>query len=100
MLVSQIDYNLIGDIVRAKEAVKESVDGVMEGALTAAHLASEVYVLLEHLDKLEVVWRGTPPTEEAPPEQSAQEAPPPEQPAQEAAAEQPQPEQPPPEGQQ
>ncbi len=107
MLVSQIDYNLIADIVRLKETVKQSVDSVMEGALTAAHLASEVYILLDHLDKLEVVWRGTPPAEEMPPpaavaqpEQPVQETPPvaeaqPEQPAQETPpAEQPQPEQP------
>lgn len=82
MLVSQIDYNLIADIMRLKEVVKESVDAVMEGALTAAHLASDVYTLLDHLDKLEVTWRGTPPTEELP------------------LAEAPQAEQPAPEGQQ
>lgn len=79
MLVSQIDYNLIADIIRLKETVQQSVEGVMEDRLTASHLASDVYMLLESLDKLEVVWRGTPPTEEAPPAEQSQ----PEQPSQE-----------------
>ena len=100
MLTSQIDYNIIADIVRLKESVKQSVEGVMDGSLTAAHLASEVYTLLEHLDKLEVIWRGTPPSEEtvpaaAQPQQPVQEPPPVVQPVQEPPpAEQPQPEQP------
>jgi len=98
MLTSQIDYNVIADIVRMKESVKQSVEGVMDGSLTAAHLASEVYTLLEQLDKLEVIWRGTPPSEEtapaAQPQQPAPEPPPVEQPVQEPPAQQPQPEQP------
>jgi len=64
MLVSQIDYNLVADIVQSKESVKKSVEAVMEGSLTASHLASDVYVLLEQLDKLEDIWRGTPPMDE------------------------------------
>ena len=97
MLVSQIDYNLIADITEMKKAVQESVEAVMEDRLTAGHLASDVYRLLELLDKLENMWRATPPTEEmalvegAQAEQTAQETPP---------AEAPQPEQPAPEGQQ
>ena len=86
MLISQIDYNLIADIVKIKEVVKESVTAVMEERLTASHLASDVYTLLEQLDKLETVWRSTPPTDEASPgepAQPAQEAPPPD--AQQAA---------------
>ncbi|MBD3181024.1 hypothetical protein GF312_01960 [Candidatus Poribacteria bacterium] len=75
--MSQIDYNLISDIVKAKEAVKESVEGVMDENLTAAHLASQVYALLEHLDKLEQAWRATPPTEQAAPAQQPQEEQPP-----------------------
>ena len=105
MLISQIDYNLIADIVRLKEVVRGSIEAVMEEKLTASHLASDVYTLLDCLDKLENVWRGTPPMEEAAPpvgaqpQQPAQESPPagaqPEQPAQEAPpVEQPQPEQP------
>jgi hypothetical protein len=112
LLVSQIDYNLIADIVRLKEVVRESIDAVMEDRLTAGHLASDVYTLLDLLDKLEVTWRGAPPMEEVEParapqvEQPAQEtspaaAPQPEQPAQETPpAEVPQPEQTSPEGQQ
>ena len=94
----QIDSNMIADIVTMKEAVKESVEAVMNGSLTASHLASKVSELLDQLDRLEAIWRaasGEPaPAAEAPPEQPAQEAPPveaqPEQPAQEAPpAEQP-----------
>ena len=74
MLVSQIDYNLISDIIRLKEVVRESVEGVLENRLTASHLASDVYMLLDHLDKLEDMWRGTPPVEETPPAEEAQPA--------------------------
>lgn len=88
MPVSQIDHNLMADIVRSKEVVRQSVEAVMEDRLTAGHLASDVYALLELLDKLEVVWRATPPAEEAP-----AEAPQAERPAQEAVpAEEAQPE--------
>ena len=84
MLVSKVDYNLLSDIMRLKDTVKQSVDSVMEGALTASHLASDVYTLLDELDKLEQSWRATPPTEEmAQPGQPA-EAPPPAAPVQEA----------------
>ena len=97
MLVSQIDYNLIADITEIKKAVQESVEAVMEDRLTAGHLASDVYRLLELLDKLENMWRATPPTEEMALAEGAQAG----QPAQETpSAEAPQPEQPAPEGQQ
>ena len=46
----QVDHDLIGQIVGLKETVKVSVDGAMEGRLTAGHLASDVYALLEVLD--------------------------------------------------
>jgi len=93
MLISKVDYNLLSDIMRLKDAVKQSVDSVMEGALTASHLASDVYALLDELEKLERQWRATPPAEEdlqaAPPAQEVAQpaAPPPaeqEPPAQEA----------------
>ena len=78
MLISKVDYNLLSDVMRLKDTVKQSVDGVMEGALTASHLASEVYALLDELDKLERQWRATPPTEEelqvAPPAEATQAA--------------------------
>jgi len=115
----QVDSNMIADIVTMKEAVKESVEAVMNGSLTASHLASKVSELLDQLDRLEALWRaasGEPapaaeaqpeqpaqeaPAAEAPPEQPAQETPPAEQPAQEQApTEEAQAEQPAPEGQQ
>lgn len=92
MLVSKIDYNLINDIMRLKDTVKQSVDSVMEGALTATHLASDVYALLDELDKLEQSWRATPPTDEAVQPGQPVQAPPPAAPVQEvppAAAETP-----------
>jgi hypothetical protein len=87
----QIDSNMIADIVTMKEAVKESVEAVMNGSLTASHLASKVSELLDQIDRLEALWRAASeepaPAAEAQPEQPAQEAPPaeaqPEQPAQE-----------------
>jgi len=85
----QIDSNMIADIVTMKEAVKESVEAVMNGSLTASHLASKVSELLDQLDRLEALWRAASeepaPAAEAQPEQPAQEAPPAEQPAQEQA---------------
>jgi hypothetical protein len=101
----QIDSNMIADIVTMKEAVKESVEAVMNGSLTASHLASKVSELLDQIDRLEALWRAASeepaPAEEAQPEQPAQEAPPAEQPAQEQApAQEAQAEQPAPEGQQ
>jgi hypothetical protein len=103
----QIDSNMIADIVTMKEAVKESVEAVMNGSLTASHLASKVSELLDQIDRLEALWRAAsekpapaaeaqpeqpaqeaPPAAEAQPEQPAQEAPPAEQPVQEQAAEQ------------
>jgi len=84
MLVSKIDYNLLNDIMRFKDTVKQSVDSVMEGALTASHLASDVYALLDELDKLEQSWRATPPTEETAQPGQPVEAPPPAAPVQEA----------------
>ena len=72
----QVDHDLIGQIVGLKETVKVSVDGAMEGRLTAGHLASDVYALLEVLDTLEGIWKesaqaGAPQVEQ-PPRESEQ----------------------------
>ena len=60
MLVSQIDYNLLSDVVELKETVKQSVDAVMDGKITASHLAIDVQTLLDLLDTLENEWKGAP----------------------------------------
>ena len=76
MPVVQVDYDLIGRIVGLKEIVKVSVDGSMEGRLTAGHLASDVYALLEVLDTLEGIWKesaqAAAPQAEQPPQESEQ----------------------------
>lgn len=64
MLVSKIGYNMIANIVRFKEVVRGSVEAVMDGKITAAHLATDVYALLDLLDKLENEWKGTPPEDD------------------------------------
>lgn len=61
MQVSRIDFNLISQIVEAKEVVKKSVEGVLDEKLTASHLAVDVYALLDLLDMMEQAWKGTPP---------------------------------------
>lgn len=96
MPVYEIEEDMIAEMFELKENVKKSVIAVMEGRLTASHLASDVYALLEKLDKLEVRLVGEPLAEEVPEqaEQPAQEAPSAEQPAEQAQetppAEQPQ----------
>ena len=82
MLVSRIDYNLLSDVIKFKETVKQSVEAVMDGKITASHLATDVYALLDMLDILENEWRGTPPVDDV---TGAAAMPPPE----EAQAEQP-----------
>ena len=82
MLVSKIDYNLISDIVKLKETVKQSIEAVMDEKLTASHLASDVHALLDLLEMLENQWQGAPPEDDT---GGAEE----EQPAEEAQAEQP-----------
>lgn len=69
----EVDQDLMDEIVRLKEVVKGSVDAVMEGSLTAGHLASDVYALLDILDMLENIWRGTQSAEEAQAEQPPSE---------------------------
>ncbi len=64
MLVSRIDYNLLSDVMKLKETVKQSVEAVMDEKITASHLAIDVYALLDLLDILENEWRGTPPEDD------------------------------------
>jgi len=77
MLVSRIDYNLLGDVFKLKETLKQSVEAVMDEKLTASHLAIDVHALLDLLDMLETQWQGTPPEDDsggAEQEQPAEEA--------------------------
>ena len=62
--------------MRVKQLIKGSIDGVMDGTLTAGHLASDIQILLELIDKLQ----ATPVAEQPAPAPSEQPAPQPEQP--------------------
>ncbi len=73
MQVSRIDFNLISQIVEAKEVVKSSIEAVLDEKLTASHLAVDVHSLLDLLDMMEQAWKGTPPESDLAP---APEAPP------------------------
>lgn len=90
----QVDQDLINEILRLKQLIKSSVDGVMDGSLTAGHLASDVYMLLDMLDRLGGASGLQPIQEAAPmvatqPEQTVQEAPPAEEPSSEKPAQEP-----------
>jgi len=110
MAVVEVDKDQIMELFELKQNVKNTVLAVMDNRLTAAHLATDVFGLLELLDKIEIEVVGEPLVEEVPqPEQPAQQpeaqpqeeqAPPPPQPEQQPEqqqesepAEQPQPEQ-------
>jgi len=85
MPVVPIDQDLLNEILRIKQLIKGSVNGVMDGTLTAGHLASDVQILLDLLDsiqipKVEAQAAPAPPTTEQPaqtpkPEQTAKEIP-------------------------
>jgi len=87
MQFSRIDFNLITQIVEAKEVVKKSVEAVLDEKLTASHLAIDVHALLDLLEMMEQAWKGTPP--ESGPEVAAEPPPAAEAPAAEAQAEPP-----------
>ena len=82
MLVSRIDYNLLSDVMKFKETVKQSTEAVMDGSITASHLVTDVHALLDLLDMLENEWKATPPEDDvagavaAPPVMEAQFEPP------------------------
>lgn len=92
-----VDEDTMKAIFESKENVKKSVFAVMDNRLTAAHLASDVFALIELLDKLEVLLIGEPLVEQIPEQQPTQEQSAQEQPAQEQAQESAPTEQPPPE---
>ena len=72
MAILEVDKDTMMEIFESKENVKKSVFAVMDNRLTAAHLASDVFVLLEMLDKLEIVLIGEPLVQEVPPAQQPQ----------------------------
>ncbi len=81
-----VDEDTMKEIFESKENVKKSVFAVMDNRLTAAHLASDVFALLELLDKLEILLIGEPLVQQIPEQQPTQEQPAQEQPAQEQPA--------------
>lgn len=67
MQIMEVGKDMITEIFDLKENVKKSVYAVMEGRLTAGHLIADLSVLLEKLDKLEVILIGEPLVEEVTP---------------------------------
>jgi len=54
-IATKTEAKMLDNIRELKENVRQSTNAVMENRLTASHLASDVYVLLEYLDKLEAM---------------------------------------------
>ena len=86
MAILEVDKDKMMEIFGLKQNVKSSVLAVMDNRLTAAHLATDVYALIELLEKLEIELIGKPLVQEVPqavetpaPIQ-AEQAPPPPQP--------------------
>ncbi len=96
MAIVEVDKDAMEEIFDIKENVKKSIYAVMSNRLTAAHLASDVYVLLEKLDNLELeLFGGTSipsssPSEQAPAQEQPQVSAPAEQSQEPVPAEQPQ----------
>jgi len=84
MAVFEVDKDIMLEIFDLKQSLKNAVNAVLEGRLTAAHLSSEVFSLIEKLEQLEVMLIGEPLVQEVPP---AQEVPTQEVPAQEVQPE-------------
>jgi len=82
MAVFEVDKEKIMIIFELKNNLKNTVNAVFEGRLTAAHLSSDVFVILEKLDALEVELIGEPMVQPVPtpappaPEVSAPATPP------------------------
>lgn len=82
MAIFEVERDIMLQIFELKQSLKNAVNAVLEGRLTAAHLSSEVFALIEKLEQLEVMLIGEPlvqeitPTQETPtqpaPAQSAQ----------------------------
>jgi len=87
----EVDKDMMIEIFETKENVKKSIFAVMDNRLTAAHLASDVSLLIEQLEKLEVLLIGEPLVQPVPPPaEQKQEVPQDQIPAQQPASEQPQ----------
>ena len=67
MAIFEVDKNAMMEIFDTKENVKKSVFAVMDNRLTASHLASDVFILIEMLEKLEIALIGEPVVQEVPP---------------------------------
>ena len=67
MAIFEVDKDAMMEIFDSKENVKKSVYAVMDNRLTASHLASDVFILIEMLEKLEVALIGEPVVQEVPP---------------------------------
>lgn len=54
MAVFEVDRDIMLQIFELKRSLKNSVNGVLSGVLTAAHLTADAIAILEKLDELEV----------------------------------------------
>lgn len=84
MAIFEVDRDIMLRIFELKQSLKNAVNAVLEGRLTAAHLSSEVFALIEKLEELEVMLIGEPLVQEV---AQAQEIPTQEAPAQPAQPE-------------
>ncbi len=77
MAIFEVDRDMMLQIFELKQSLKNAVNAVLEGRLTAAHLSSEVFALIEKLEELEVMLIGEPLVQEVAPAQETpiQEAP-------------------------
>ncbi|HGJ63810.1 TPA: hypothetical protein ENS27_00310 [bacterium] len=66
MAIFEVDRDKMMEIFNLKQNVKSSVLAVMDNRLTAAHLATDVYALIELLEKLEIELVGAPLVQEIP----------------------------------
>lgn len=72
MAIFEVDKDIMLQIFDLKQSLKNAVNAVLEGRLTAAHLSSEVFSLIEKLEQLEVMLIGEPVVQEVLPTQEAQ----------------------------
>lgn len=72
MAIFEVERDIMLQIFDLKQSLKNAFNAVLEGRLTAAHLSSEVFALIEKLEQLEVMLIGEPLVQEVP---TAQEVP-------------------------
>ncbi|MGQ9610993.1 MAG: hypothetical protein ACUVWN_16980 [bacterium] len=72
MAIFEVERDIMLQIFDLKQSLKSAFNAVLEGRLTAAHLSSEVFALIEKLEQLEVMLIGEPLVQEVP---TAQEVP-------------------------